>query len=537
MKHTQVLSWVGVVLATALLATACSAGPDEDGAQTAPEPATAPQWQPGMLNIIDEGTPTPGGELVLGGLAEPRSFDPAVTITSGLTGGLEMGAIFDFLMRWDADTGELVPQLAESLESNADYTQWTLRLRPDVTFSDGTTLDAAAVLWSLNRYTAMPTDESRMWAAKVDDMSAIDERTIEFTLNDTWPTFGFMLTTAPGMVVAEASVGPTPEDFTPIGAGAYVLERHAPGEEIVLTARDDYWGGEVNIKTIRAVFLGDPVTTSESFDGGALQMMALNDAEVAARHIEDESQMFLNMVPLGRVAIINATEGRPGEDPRVRRAMALAVDPQVILERAYNGVGYASDQIFPELSSWHSGVPGPGFDAQEAARLVEEAKADGFDGKITYTFVATPAGREQSMAIKAQLDAVGFDTELNGLRTTADLISTVLIERNYDVSQSGLAWREAEPWARMSAVNHSAGNAFGQATSPEMDALIDEFSQESDHAAKVDIAGRIQEQWNEDLPALVFGPAFDYVIWSDEVRGIQSHINNMVLFDQAWIEN
>lgn len=339
------------------------------------------------------------------------------------------------------------------------------------------------------------------------------------------------------MIVAEGSDGATPEEFNPIGAGPYVLERHAPGEEVVLTARDDYWGGEVNIKTIRGVYLGDPNTTSDSFDSGSIQMIAMNDAQVAERHINDESQMFLNMVPLGRVAIINATEGRPGEDPRVRRAMSLAIDPQVILDRAFNGVGYASDEIFPELSTWHAGVAGPGYDPEEATRLLDEAKADGFDGNITYTFPTTPTGREQSLAVKAMFDAVGFETELDGLRTTADLISKVIVEGNYDVSQWGLSWREAEPWARMSAVNHSDGNAMGQATSPELDALIDEFSREADHDTKVEIAGRIQEQWNEDTPALVFGPAFDYVIWSDDVRGIKSHINNMVLFDDAWIEN
>ncbi|MGJ3507646.1 ABC transporter substrate-binding protein [Enemella sp. A6] len=524
-----------LAMVSVLVAAGCTRGTDgPEGEETAP--AQKSKWTPGMLHIKEDGTPSPGGELTFGGLSEPRSLDPAMNIMSGLTGGMEMAAIFDVLMRWDVESGELVPQLAEGLEHNDDHTEWTLKLREDVKFSNGKPLNAEAVIWSLERYMKMPTDEARMWQGKVASTEAVDERTVKFTLNDPWPTFGYMLTTAPGMIVAEGSDGATPEEFKPIGAGPYVLERHAPGEEIVLTARDDYWRGEVNIKKLRAVFLGAPEATSESFEGGNIKLAALNDPVLADKYIDSDTQMFLNMVPLGRVAIINATEGRPGEDVRVRRAMALAVDPTVIQDRAFGGSGYASDQIFPEISGWHSGVEGYGHDPEEAKKLLEEAKADGFDGKVSYTFPNTPSAREQAMAIKAQLDAVGFETELDPLRGTPELIKKVLIDRDYDLGQSGMSWREAEPWARMAAVGHSTGNPSGTYTSPEMDGLIDEFGREADHDKKVEIAGKIQEQWNQDVPALIFAPAADYVIWSDDVRGIKSHINVMVLFDEAWIE-
>lgn len=527
--------WITMTMAVALALVGCARSGNESGGGGDGREGPGSDWQPGMINIAEAGEPKAGGELVFAGLAEPRSLDPAMTITSGLTGGIEMGAIYDFLMRWDSEKGELEPQLAESLEANDDHTQWTLKLRPEVTFSNGKPLDADAVVWSIARYMKMPTDESRMWAARVSDTKVVDAQTVQFTLTKPWPTFGYMLTTAPGMIVGQGSDGANPQDFTPIGAGPYVVEKFAPGEGITLKARDDHWKGKPKIETIRTVYLGAPTTTAESYDGGSVDMVALNSPDVLEKYLTQE-QMFLNMVPIGRVVIMNASKGRPGEDERVRRAMALAIDPDVVKDRVFKGAGFASDELFPEFSTWHSGVEGPGHDPEEAKKLLEEAKADGYDGKVTYSFPGTPAGREQALAIKAQLDAVGFDTELDALRGTPELIQKVLIDTDYDISQSGLSWREAEPWARMAAVNHSTGNPSGTRTSPELDALIDEFGTEADHDKKVEIAGRIQEQWNKDLPAIVLGPATDAIMWSGKVHGVKSHINAMVILDEAWVD-
>ncbi|NLT30446.1 MAG: ABC transporter substrate-binding protein, partial [Propionibacterium sp.] len=206
-----------------LVATGCArqGGEDPESGETAPVQRS--KWEPGMINIPEGGEAAPGGELVFGGFQEPRTLDPAVTVTAGPTGGIEMGAIYSFLMRWDSETGELVPELAESLEPNEDFTQWTLKLRPDVTFSNGKPFNATAVQWSIDRYMKLPVDEAKMWQENVTDVEQPDEQTLIFNLARTWPTFGYMMTTAPGMIVGEGSDGATPEEFTPIGAGPYVL--------------------------------------------------------------------------------------------------------------------------------------------------------------------------------------------------------------------------------------------------------------------------------------------------------------------------
>src|SRR5690606_10378719 len=84
--------------------------------------------------------PKQGGSITMGMFSETAGLDPVVTFGGGATGTTEVGAVYDTLMRYDTDTGEYVPHLAESLESNDDKTSWTLKLRPDVKFTDGTPL-------------------------------------------------------------------------------------------------------------------------------------------------------------------------------------------------------------------------------------------------------------------------------------------------------------------------------------------------------------------------------------------------------------
>ncbi|NLT31718.1 MAG: ABC transporter substrate-binding protein, partial [Propionibacterium sp.] len=301
-------------------------------------------------------------------------------------------------------------------------------------------------------------------------------------------------------------------------------------------ARDDYWRGEVNIKTIRATYLGDPAAITDTFKADGMQMAMIRNPQYVDEFLGAEQPGFLNMVPMGNVAIINTGEGRAGADVRVRKALQLAIDPQVVVDRVYGGSGYASSELFPEISSWHSGVEALGYDPEEAKKLVEEAKADGFDGKITYTQLSTPDSREQAMALKAMWDAAGFETELDILRNPQELGPRVFIERDYEVSTWGLSWREAEPWARAAATMHSSGNTLGMATSPEMDALIEELQGAETKDESKEILGRIQELWNEEVPAIMLGPAPDFVMWAPELRGVKSHINAMVVLDEAWIE-
>jgi peptide/nickel transport system substrate-binding protein len=520
-------------LATLTLLAGC--GSEGVGAATADDDDAGISYETGLVNISDAGAPVQGGTLSFGAWGEPRALDPAKTIAAGSTGGVEMAAVYDVLMRWDSTENAVVPQLAESLEASDDSRTWTLRLRDGVSFSDGTPLDSAAVKWSIDRYVANGGDESRFWNATVSSIETPDASTVVFRLVESRPSFGFMLTTGPGMIVAASSdAGP---EFTPIGAGPFTLASHRPQERMVLEANESYWGGRPALDTLEVVYLNDPNTTMESFAGGGVDAGFISNPGLVDDLLEDGTSGFLSMVALSDISVINAAEGRPGADRRVRQAMQLAIPAQAVFDRAYEGAGVASAEIFPEFSTLHSDVDALPHDLDRARELLEKAKADGFDGAVTVSHPATPDARDKALTIKASLEAVGFTVELDPILAIADQINQVAVQRDYDVASWSMNWRDAAPEGKMFSTLTSQGTATaGMYVSPEMDALIADFRRAQTLDERREISGRIQEQWNEDVPAVVHGPRGEFIFWSGEVHGVTDTMASMVLLHDAWID-
>ncbi|MGW9426122.1 ABC transporter substrate-binding protein, partial [Streptomyces koyangensis] len=171
---------------------------------------STPNAQPVTNGLIGEqpdgSDPTPGGNLSYATFSAVTSLDPANRQDSGTTGGTEMAAIYDLLVRYDRVAEEYLPQLAQSLETNADASQWTLTLRPNAKFSDGTPVDSAAVRWSIDRYLGKNGTQTQVWKTSVADMTAPDASTVVFTLQRPWREFPIMLTSGPGMIVAPSSM-------------------------------------------------------------------------------------------------------------------------------------------------------------------------------------------------------------------------------------------------------------------------------------------------------------------------------------------
>ncbi len=517
-------------VATLALATSCASSEDAEKRESGP---TVGDFTPGLVNIPDEGKAGNGGTLTFGSYAEPLELDPVKTIVAGTTGGTEMAAVYDVLMRWDEETATNVPQLAESLTPNEDHTSWELTLRPDVSFSDGTTLDAEAVRWSVERYLEQGGHDAAVWDHNVTDMAVTGDLSIEFTLARPWPSFDSLFTTGVGMVVAKAS--DAGEQFTPIGAGPFVFEDRALQERMTFTANPDYFDGRAPLDTLEFVYIVDPSALWDTFRQDAVSMAILRDPIIVEEALTDKTPGYLQMTGLGVTGLINSAEGSPGHDVRVRQAIQMALDPDLINERANAGAGVASSSLFPSFSRFHQdGVEGLPYDPEAARKLVEAAKADGYDGKITYQQGSSPQQRDIGLAIEAQLDAVGFDAKADFLASVPDLISRV-IEGDYDMSTWGLSWRDSAPYARMFGINHSAGGiGYGTATSPEMDQLIEDFQGAATETDQLAAAKALQEGWNELAPATVLGPTAEFNVWQDDVHGVATNSNTIVLLDEAW---
>ncbi|MCZ2857576.1 ABC transporter substrate-binding protein [Blastococcus sp. VKM Ac-2987] len=197
-----------------------------------------------------------GGETLLVNTSFVYStLDPARAYEQ--TGYLTIHSLCDTLMTFDGgNVGEPLPELAEGFEVSEDGTTYTFTLRDDAVFSDGSPVTSEDVLFSLNRMMNVKGSGSAFFEGL--EFSAPDESTVVVTADRPTaevPTLMAMpvtsilnqeVATANGATDAEdaetADTAQTFLDSTSACAGPYVLERNDPGNEIVLTANEEYWG-------------------------------------------------------------------------------------------------------------------------------------------------------------------------------------------------------------------------------------------------------------------------------------------------------
>lgn len=514
-----------LVAATALFAGACAssdapAGPAYSGAS-------------GPVGTADDaGSPVSGGTLEFGSLALPASLDPALTMATGSTGGTEMAAVYDLLVRIDDDTGAVVPQLADDLTVSDDGLTWTLTLRQDVTFSNGRPVDADAVRWSIDRYIDNRGPDARLWQDSVASVSVDGADTVVFTLHDPWATFPHMLATGLGMIVAaESDEG---ETFTPIGAGPFIVSQHRQGEEITLERRDDYWAGTPHLDGLRFFPSSGGQQQLDAFQAGQLDMFFTPETGIVAETVGTDAPGYLSVLNAGNDVLINNGEGRPGADPRVRQAIIQAIDPAAFDDRTQDGLGRPSVALFSEASRWYSGAPDSRYDPEAARALLDEARADGYDGVITFTTRQAPEAQNRALALQAMLDAVGFDTRLEFLNSAGDLIRVINVEQNYDLGQSGLNVRDAAPFLKLHSSFHSdaPGNASAY-SDPRMDELLARL-QRADENETQPVLDEIEDLFTETVPTVPLAAQDNLIVWQPNVHGTVHTFADIMLLGQAW---
>lgn len=484
-------------------------------------------------NQSDGGSPVEGGTLNFASASPVAKLDPITGSPSGLLGGTEMAAIYDTLVRWEPTTQNYEPQLAKSLTQSDDHLTWTLGLRDGVSFSDGTVLDAAAVVDSTNRYNAGKGASSDLFNNGVTSVVATDPATVVYTLNRPWPEFPSLLTFGHGMITTANSYAG--EQFTPIGAGPFIVDQFSPGSELVLSPKSDYWGGKPKIDKLKFVDISGSQAKIEALQSGGIQMTLLRQPDAVAT----ATTMFpgyLEPVSVIDAGQINTREGHPGSDVRVRKALALAVDADVLNGRVHNGKMNAATDLFPSGSKWHGNVSGLSYDPDQAKTFLDEAKADGYDGNISFVTPQTPEAISRALAVQAMWQAVGFNVEIKYLSSTTDQVRTLYITHDFDVSSGGNGVWDAAPMSRLysSLASGSARNTGGF-SDPETDRILGEIMSATNDSDKLAAIDRLQTEINATVPIMVWGAGNNFVPWTDNVHGAKPGLDSLVLFDKVWL--
>jgi peptide/nickel transport system substrate-binding protein len=318
-------------------------------------------------------------------------------------------AVFDTLLQKNA-AGEIEPWLATEWEYNDDNTVLTLTLRDDVEFTDGTPLDADAVVASLERFRDGTAPQAATLAGK--EFAAVDATTVTITQPTPDPSLVNLLSIAPGLIQAPSTFDDPDSATEPVGSGPYILDTAATvtGTTYVYTANPDYWNPDaVKYDNLTINVIEDPTATLNALKAGEANGAKIvnNDTipeiEASGWTIESNELDFQGLLLFDRAG----TMAPELADVRVRQAINMAFDREALLDALQAGYGTVTEQVFPETSVGYDEALDStyGYDPEAAKELLAEA---GYPDGFTLDMMSTPAFQTTFDLVAQQLADIGI---------------------------------------------------------------------------------------------------------------------------------
>ena len=459
---------------------------------------------------------TPPNVIVVGQIAEPQSLDPhAVTAVNDFR---ILVNVYDGLVRFADGSLEVEPSLAESWEISEDGLTYTFKLREGVTFHDGTPFNAEAVKFNFDRmldeehpfHDTGPFPLAFFFSA-VEEVTAVDDTTVEFKLNEPFAPFLSNLAYPTGLIVSPAAVEASGKDYgrNPVGTGAYKFEEWQSNQRVVVTRNEDYWDGAPAPEAVVFRPITDANTrVAEMLSGGLDIMVEVPPDSVAQFRDAPDFQVHEQAGPHVWFLILNMKEG-PFAEKAVRQAANYAINKESLVTDVLQGTAEVAAGPTPPAFAWayNEEVQPYPYDPDKARELLEEA---GYDGE-EITFYVTEGGSgmldpvAMGTAIQADLAAVGMNVKIETYEWNTFLGQVNPgLEGKADMAE--MAWMTNDPdtlpflTLRTAAFPSEGGFNSGYYSNVEVDELLNQARVSTEPEERATLYKQMQEIVHEDAP-------------------------------------
>ncbi len=347
-----------------------------------------------------------------------------------------MGYFFDKLVDY-GEKLEIRPMLATSWKLTDNLT-WELKLRPGVTFHDGTPFTADDVIFTIERVPNVPNSPNSFaqFTRGIESVKKVDDLTI--VVRTKAPNPQLLSDFANIFIVsAKATKGATTADFNSgkavVGTGPYKLVKFVSGELLEAERNDKYWGGKPAWgKVTERIVAKDPSRLASLLAGQVDAIDAVPIADLERLKKDGKYALFrgpaaiVHYVALDSARdvspFVTAKDGKPLatnplKDPRVRKALSLAINRDLIAKRVMEGSATAASQMLPPIypSGSRSLKPDP-FDIAKAQALLKEAGwGEGFRIVLHATGDRYPNDSAVAQAMAQMWTRIGLKAEVEVL--------------------------------------------------------------------------------------------------------------------------
>jgi peptide/nickel transport system substrate-binding protein len=440
------------------------------------------------------------------------------------------------------DKGVTHPYLFEKWKPSDDLKTWTFNLRQGVKWRNGQDLTMDQVIWNLKRVLdpaigssmiglmkgyllnektgadGKPTTE--IWDANA--IEKVDDHTMRFNCK------------VPQVAVPEhlfhypmAILHPDDKGVFGVGSqgtGPFELTEFEIGKKAVLKARKGYWGGDANIDVLEQIDVGDDATASiaalasKQLHGLVFADPAQYDALKALPHLAYYD------VPTAETGVIRMrVDQKPFDNPKVRQAMRLALDPEVVLKVALHGLGVIGENHHCSVAHPdYAKLPATTRDVEKAKKLLAEAGyPNGIQSEITVPNDQAWFEPQAEACVEMWKEA-GIDVKISkvpgasyfDIWTKVPLGTTIWYHRPLAIMVLGLAYRTGVPW-----------NESGY-SNKQFDEILAKAEGVIDVDKRRELVGQLEKIMQDDGPLAqpVFRKTFTFM--DKKVKGFSMHPTN-----------
>jgi peptide/nickel transport system substrate-binding protein len=478
-----------------------------------------------------DGEPQRGGTLTYLVSGDLASLDPG-KLVGGASSSAPTYALFDALLVINAKTGEVEPKLATSLTPDKSAMTWTLELRKDVEFSDGTPYDAAAVKYNWERAAKLKGSLLTDAVAPIKRMTVKSPSELEIELSAPNSAFDRVVARRLWMIGSPTAIKKAGDevDTKPVGAGPFVLKKWVRDSTKTFIRNENYYDAPrpyVDNLTIQVA--PDTSQSQTLLRSGGADMGVYWDAGVVEKLTSEGLQASKTLNPGAPNLAMNINKA-PFDDPRVRRAVALAVDTEQAAKVVPGFVPAAAP--FPNKAEYNYGMTWPEPDPKEAQKLFDEYAAE-HGGTVEFAIGAfqDPGNQAEVKYLQAVLNE--FDNvkvEVN-VQAAATAVGNVL-SQNYQAHTWGSPWwtpADLSTYLRTGA----SFNVFGF-SDPAVDKALDKAQSTTDPEVQNEAYKIVVEALVTGLPMVAYGAREIGNVYTDEVHDVKVSGDGLVYFEQIW---
>lgn len=433
--------------------------------------------------------------------------------------------INDYLVQYNPKM-ELVNSLAKRLEM-IDGTTYEFELQPGVLFHNGREVKAEDVKYSLDYIVDPNTGSSTAsYFTTLDRVEVTGDYTGTIYLTEPYAPFISRLTMVPIIPKeCEATI-----KTAPVGCGPFKFQAWNKDQDLQLVRFDDYWReGYPKAAGVTIKFIKEYNTIHNAFLAGEVDVLLWSSFTDIAVWDGAEGVHAQATDLYDAFVLVYNTDVKPFDDPRVRKAIALALNKQELIDLTSQGYGKVLDQpVYPDTYFYNQDAAYTQDIEAAKALLAEAGFPDGFKCSLKVPNTVQEGGCGD--VIQNQLKAIGIECELEKMEVSV-FIDAVWGKKSFEMCVTGDG-SEGEPDTWLSRwIKTGAGNNVGNYSNAEMDKLIAEGTAATTDEARKAIYDKLFLMMRDEQPITYLFGGYLYSGVRDGVEGLQGYANWWFDFD------